>query len=170
MLFQCSRVEANFPVAGLRLENRDSACLVWDEHGGTFVLRAEGLEVREAPELQGEALLRLEAVLPEPTALARLLEEFAGRHALRLGPAAGMELSEQPMLAACHVPGKNLFIFCEAARVTLRRRDSRCLELVITGNFKVARVSSQETDLVIRLDRAGMGRLLAGLLAWTREG
>ncbi len=169
MIFHCSRVEANFPAAGLRLEHRDQTYLAWKEHGGTFVLRVRGLEAREVPQLQGKAELRLEAVLPEPAALARLLEDFAGWHSLRLGPAAGAELSEQPMLAACHVPGKNLFLCCEEARVTVRRRDARRLELVVTGIFQARRVTCQETDLVIHLNSAGMGRLLAGLLAWARE-
>ena len=171
MLFHCPRVEANFPGEGLRLENRDPARLVWDEHGGTFVLRIEGLEVREAPELQGEAGLRLEADLPEPAALARLIEDFAGRHALRLGPGpGGPGLSEKPILAACHIPGKNLFIFCEEPRLTVQRRESQSLELVVTGVFKARRVPCQETDVVIHLETAAMGRLLAGLLAWAREG
>ena len=45
MLFHCPTVQANFPAAKLRLVNRAPARLVWDEHGGTFVLRVEGLEV-----------------------------------------------------------------------------------------------------------------------------
>ena len=71
MLFHCPRVQANFPAEKLRLANQDPARLVWDEHGGTFVLRVEGLEVVAAPELQGEAGIRLEVDLPEPAALAR---------------------------------------------------------------------------------------------------
>ena len=41
------RVAANFPAEKLRLANQAPARLVWDEHGGTFVLRIEGLEVLE---------------------------------------------------------------------------------------------------------------------------
>ena len=85
MLFHCPRAQANFPTEKLRLANRAPARLVWDEHGGTFVLRVEGLEVLEAPELQGEAGIRLEVDLPAPAALAGQIESFAGQHALRPG-------------------------------------------------------------------------------------
>ncbi len=50
MRFNCPRVSANFPAEKLRLVNRDQTRMLWDEHGGTFVLRVEDLEVVEAPE------------------------------------------------------------------------------------------------------------------------
>lgn len=171
MLFNCPRLLANFPAEKLRLVNRDRTRLLWDEHGGTFVLRAEGLEVLEAPELEGEAEIRLEVALPEAESLAGLMESFAGEHNLRLvqGPAAEV-IAETPMLAAGHLPGKHLFIFCEAPRLTVRRTDSHTMEMLVTGVFKSRRVPCQETDLVIHLDMAAIGRLLAGLLAWNRKG
>ena len=171
MLFSCPRAQANFPSEKLRLANRAPARLVWDEHGGTFVLRVEGLEVLEAPELQGEAGIRLEVALPEPAALAGQIESFAGQHSLHLGPGPlRAEFSETPVLAAGHIPGKNLFIFCEEPRLMVRRRETQVMELWVTGAFKSRRVPCQETDVVIYLEAAAMGRLLAGLLAWTREG
>ena len=171
MLFHCPRVRANFPAERLCLVNHDQARLRWDEHGGTFVLRTEDLEVLEAPELAGEAAIRLEAALPEPETLAQRIEEFAGRHSLRLGPApAGAELTEAPLLAACHLPGKSLFIFCESAQLTARLQDSHLLELVVRGAFRARWVPCQETDLVIHLDQAAMCRLLAGMLGWARKG
>ncbi len=171
LLFYCSRALANFPVEKLRLENRGPARMLWDEHGGTFVLRVEGLEARGDAELQGEAGILLEVVLPESEALARQVAGFAGEHSLRLGPGPQEgELSERPILAASHVPRKNLFIFCEEPRLTARRREGQVLELSITGAFKARRVPCQEIDLVIHLDMAAMSRLLADLLAWAREG
>ncbi len=170
MLLHCPLVAGDFPVAKLRLANRGPARLVWDEHGGTFVLRLDGLEVLEAPELEGEDRLRLEAALPEPGELAREIEGFAGFHGLRLEPAGAPELTEKPRLAACHIPEKNLFIFCEEPRLTARRGAGQVLEILVTGAFKARRVPCQETDAVIHLDKAAMGRLLAGLLAWSREG
>jgi hypothetical protein len=171
MLFQCPRVQVNFPAEKLCLVNPDQARLVWDEHGGTFVLRVEGLEVLESPELGGEAEVRLEVALPEAEALTQRIEEFAGRHSLRLGSATSRaEFTEAPLLAACHLPGKNLFIFCEDPRLAVRLKRAHCLELMVKGAFRSRRVPCQETDLVIHLDPAAMSRLLAGLLAWAREG
>lgn len=168
MLFSCPTVEANFPAEKLRLANRAPARLVWDEHGGTMVLRVEGLEVLEAPELKGEAGIRLEVALPAPAALARQIEGFAGRHALRLVPGLlRAEFSETPFLAAAHIAGNNLFCYCEEPRLTVRRRETQVMELWVAGAFKSRRVPCQETDVVIHLDAAAMARLLAGLLAWT---
>jgi hypothetical protein len=168
MLFQCSRVLANFPTEKLRLVHRDQTRLVWDEHGGTFVLRLEGLEVLEAPDSQGEAEICLEAALPEADSSAREVESFAGKHGLRLGLAPdGPELSEKPILAACHIPAQNLFIFSEDSQLTLRLSSPQTLALHITGAFKSRRLPCQETDVVIHLDQAAISRLLAGLLAWT---
>ncbi len=171
MQFDCPRVRADFPAAKLRLQSRELARLIWDEHGGTFVLRVEGLEVLEVPELQGEAGIWLEAVLPAPASLAGMLTEFAARYDLVLEPApAATELLETPILAACHLPGKNLFVFCEASRLTARRRGPQRLELQVSGAFQTRRLLSRETDLVIHLTRASISRLLASLLAWSRNG
>ncbi len=168
MVLACTRLEANFPAEKLRLVNRAAARLLWDEHGGTFVLRVNDLQMQEAPELQGESCLRLEAALPEAAVLARHIEKFAGDHALRLGPAKGPDLLEKPLLVACHLPDQGLFIFCEEPQLTVRRSGESSLEILVTGNFKARRVSCRETDLVIHLDMAAMARLLAGMLAWTR--
>ncbi|MCX5892797.1 MAG: hypothetical protein NTW80_07475, partial [Deltaproteobacteria bacterium] len=101
MRFHCHRVEANFPAEKLGLVNREQTKLVWDEHGGTFVLRVEGLEVVEIP-AEGEAVIRLEVDLPEPADLAHRLEDFAGRHSLRLAQGmAAEELTEEAVLVAC---------------------------------------------------------------------
>ncbi|HEY9072777.1 MAG TPA: hypothetical protein VIN67_01485, partial [Desulfobaccales bacterium] len=94
-----------------------------------------------------------------------------GEHGLRLeAGAAGTELSETPLLAACHIPGKHLFIFCEAPQLSLRLNEAKNLEMRVTGAFKGRRVLSQEADIIIHLSMASMTRLLAGLLAMSREG
>ena len=171
MLFHCHGVQANFPGRELGLVNREQAKLVWDEHGGIFVLRVEGLEVVEVPEATGAAGVRLELDLPEPASLACRLEDFAGRRGLRLGQETDVEvISESPVLVAGHIPGNNLFIYCEAPRLTLRRSGRQSLELRVDGVFKARRVPCQEADLVIHLEMAAMCRLLAGMLAWTRRG
>ncbi|MGA7578861.1 MAG: hypothetical protein ACLQUW_04725 [Desulfobaccales bacterium] len=171
MQFDCPRVLADFPAAKLRLQNREPARLIWDEHAGACVLRVEGLEVLEAPEFQGEASIWLEALLPPPASLADLIEGFAARHELRLEPApAAAELLETPILAACHLPGQNLFIFCEASRLSAQRRGPERLELRVSGAFQTRRLLSRETDLIIHLTMASSSRLLTSLLAWSREG
>ena len=165
MIFPCPRVKANFPTEDLCLASA-AARLVWDEHGGTFVLRVEGLELLEPAEPRGETEIWLEAALPEPAILSRSLAGFAGEHGLRLrAEAAGAELAEPPILAACHVPGKNLFIFCEEPHLCIRLNDSKNLEIRVTGAFKSRRVPSREADIIIHLSMASMTRLLAGLLA-----
>jgi hypothetical protein len=171
MLFHCPRAQANFPTEKLRLANRGPARLVWDEHGGTFVLRVEGLEVLEVPEAEGEVGVRLEVDLPAPAALAGQLEIFAGKHSLHLGQETAAEvISETPILVACHLPGKQLFVYCEAPRLTVRLSGRQSMELLVDGAFKARRVPCQATDLVIHLDAAAMCGVLAGLLAWTRQG
>ena len=170
MIFPCPQVKANFPAEDLRLKSA-AARLVWDEHGGTFVLRVEGLEVLQPAEPQGETGICLEVALPEPETLSRSLAGFAGEHGLRLeAGAAGTELSETPLLAACHIPGKQLFIFCEEPQLSLRLNEEKNLEMRVTGAFKGRRVLSQEADIIIHLSMASMTRLLAGLLAMSREG
>jgi hypothetical protein len=171
MMFQCLRVEANFPAERLHLLNHNQGRLFWDEHGGTFVLRVEGLEVVEAPEAAEGAGILLEIALPEPGSLAHRIEEFAGRHELRLSrEAAAVVISERPILVACHIPGRQLFIYCEAPQVVMRFPGGQTLEFQISGVFEARRLPCQETDLIIHLEAAAMVRLLSGLLAWTREG
>lgn len=170
MIFPCPRVKANFPVEDLCLASA-AARLVWDEHGGTFVLRVEGLELLEPAEPRGETEIWLEVALPEPAILSRSLAGFAGEHGLRLGAeAAGAELAETPLLAACHVPGKKLFIFCEAPNLSLWLNEGKNLEMRVTGVFKARRVPSQEADIIIHLSLASMTRLLSGLLAMSGAG
>ena len=171
MQFHCRRVQANFPGEKLGLVNREPTELLWDEHGGTFVLRVEGLEAVEVQEAPGEAGVRLEFDLPEPASLARRIEDFAGRHGLRLGRETAVEeISETPILAACHIPGNKLFIYCEAPGLRLRLSDRQTMELCLDGVFKARRVPCQETDLVIHLEMAAICRVLAGMLAWARKG
>jgi hypothetical protein len=171
MLFHCHLVQANFSGEKLGLVNQDQTELLWDEHGGTFVLRVEGLEVVEVPEAVGEVGVRIEVDLPEPASLAQRIESFAGRHSLRLGQDTVAEvISETPILVACHIPGKHLFIYCEEPRLTLRLSGRQTMELRVEGVFKARRLPCQETDLVIHLEMAAICRLLAGMLAWARRG
>ncbi len=171
MLFHCPKVMANFPAQGLQLINHASARLIWDEHGGTFVLRVEGLEVMEAAEDEVAAEIRLEVDLPEAASLAHRIESFAGGHSMKLAQVAATEvISEAPILTACHVPGKQLFIYCENPVLTFRRGGAQSMEVRIRGVFKMRRLPCRETDLVVHLEAVPMAQLLSGLLAWAREG
>ena len=171
MQFHCHRVQANFPGEKLGLVHQDQTNLLWDEHGGTFVLRVEGLEVVEAPDPAGEVRIRLEIDLPEPASLAERIEGFAGRHSLRLGQESAVKvISATPILVAGHIPGKHLFVYCEDPRLTVRLSGPQSMELRVDGVFKARRVPCQETDLVLHLEMAAICRLLAGMLDWARRG
>ena len=101
--------------------------------------------------------------------LIRSLEEFAAQQQLPLTPPSGPELLEEAVLAACHLPAQNLFVFAEEPRLTVKRR-GEAVELAVAGSFKARRVPCQETDLVIHLTRVAMARLVAFVLSLAREG
>ena len=169
MLIPCSRAQAVIADPGIRLERHAPGFMVWDEHGGTFVLRVDNLEVAEviAPELESGLSLSISLIPPEP--LIRSLEEFAAQQQLPLAPPSGPELLEEAVLAACHLPEQNLFIFCEEPRLVVKRR-GEAVELAVEGHFKTRRVPCQETDLVIHLTRTAMARLVALVLNLARAG
>jgi hypothetical protein len=168
MQIPCSRIQAIFAVQGVRLDRRTPASMVWDEHGGTFVLRVDELAATEvAGESETGIILEIPLYLPE--GLIRSLEEFAAQQQLPLAPPSGPEMLEEVVLAACHLPEKNLFIFAEEPRLMVKRR-GEAVELAVTGNFKARRVPCQETDLVIHLTRAAMARLVALVLSLARAG
>ncbi|MCK9375679.1 MAG: hypothetical protein M0P73_05965 [Syntrophobacterales bacterium] len=167
MLIPCLRARAWFADPGLKLELRTPASLQWDEHGGTFVLKVVDLEVPESGAADAEPGLNLAMLLTPAEALSRGLKEFAARHELPLTPPSGPELAETALLAACHVPGKNLFIFAEAPALVATRRGGT-VELMVTGNFQARRVPCRETDLIIHLSKAAMARLVAFVLSQVR--
>ena len=47
MLIPCSRAQAMFADPGIRLARHTPGFMVWDEHGGTFVLRVDELAATE---------------------------------------------------------------------------------------------------------------------------
>lgn len=168
MLIPCSRTQAVFPGHGLRLDRRTPGFMVWDEHGGTYVLRVEELEATAAAG-EPEGGIRLEIPLSRQESLIPALEEFAAQQQLPLAPTATPEFSDTALLAACHLPGQNLFIFAEEPGLTANRR-GEAVELAVEGQFKARRVPCQETDLVIHLTRAAMARLVAFVLSQARSG
>jgi len=169
MLIPCSRAQAVIAEPGIRLERRAPGLMVWDEHGGTFVLRVEELAATEVPAGESETGIILEIPLSLGEGLIRDLEDFAAQQQLPLAPPSGPELLEEAVLAACHLPAQNLFVFAEEPRLTVKRR-GEAVELAVAGSFKTRRVPCQETDLVIHLTRAAMARLVAFVLSLAREG
>jgi hypothetical protein len=167
MQIPCSRIQAIFADQGVRLDRRIPASMVWDEHGGTFVLRVEDLAVMEVAAGAPETGIILEIPLSAREELIRSLEEFAALQQLPLTLPAGSELLEDVVLAACHLPVQKLFVFAEEPRL-LVKRCGESVELTLEGNFKARRLPCQETDLVIHLTRAAMARLVALVLNLAR--
>jgi hypothetical protein len=102
--------------------------------------------------------------------LIAAVAEFAGRHRLPLAPGpCAPELDLRPILAACHVPGKNLFVYCEEAQLQVRPGAGKTLTFSVTGAFKARRVPCREPDVVIHLTGADIPRLLSYLLSRARD-
>ena len=168
MLIPCSRAQAVVADPGIRLARHTPGFMVWDEHGGTFVLRVDELAATEAPGESKSAII-LEIPLSLPEELIRSLEEFAAQQQLPLAPPSGPELVVEVVLAACHLPVQKLFVFAEAPHLLVKRR-GEAVELALEGLFKARRVPCQETDLVIHLTRAAMAQLVALVLNLARGG
>jgi hypothetical protein len=49
MLIPCTRFQASFADPMLKLELKAPAPMIWDEHGGTFVLKVANLTVADLP-------------------------------------------------------------------------------------------------------------------------
>jgi len=167
MLLPCSRALAIFAPEGIALGGALPARMQWDEHGGTFVLRLEGLEVSAVAETPAASGIWLEVALPLPESVLSAMREFAGAHRLPLTPLSPppAELTETPMLAAAHVPGPSLFIYCEDPQLRVRAQGPQSLEIAVTGAFKARRLPCQEPDVVVHLTAAAMARLLSYVLA-----
>jgi hypothetical protein len=169
VLIPCSRAQAIVADSGIRLDRHTPGFMVWDEHGGTYVLRVDELAATEIAAGESETGIILEIPLSPKEALMGSLEEFAAQQQLPLAPPSGPELLEEAVLAACHLPGKNLFVFAEEPRLVVKRR-GEAVELSVAGSFKARRVPCRETDLVIHLTRAAMARLVSYVLSMARAG
>ena len=66
MQIPCSRVQVVVADPGIRLARHAPGFMVWDEHGGTFVLRVEELAATEAAgESESAIILEIPLSLPE---------------------------------------------------------------------------------------------------------
>jgi hypothetical protein len=164
MQIPCVRAQAGFIDPDFKVEKCVPGSMVWDEHGGMFILRVEGLEVTAGA--GAEACQHLEIPL-SPGDFVEDLEEFAAQHELPLEQAPSKELAATAVLAACHLPGENLFIFAEDPEVTAQKQGPN-LSITVSGDFKTRRVPCRDTDLVIHLSREAMARLIATALNLVR--
>jgi hypothetical protein len=167
MLIPCTRFQASFADPAVKLELKAPTPIMWDEHGGTFVLKVGDLEVAELTAPPAESGCRLEFSLIPGADLINALEEFAGLHQLPLAPPSALDLEERALLAACHLPGRNLFVFAEEPTLTAIK-SGESVELAVLGDFKARRVPCQATDLVIHLTKATMTKLVAFVLSQAR--
>jgi hypothetical protein len=167
MLIPCTRFQASFADPAVKLELKAPTPIMWDEHGGTFVLKVGDLEVAELTAPPAESACRLEFSLIPGADLVSALEEFAGLHQLPLAPSSAPDLEERALLAACHLPGRNLFVFAEEPTLTAVRR-AETVELTVLGDFKARRIPCQATDLVIHLTKSAMTKLVAFVLSQAR--
>ncbi len=165
LVLTCPLAQADFPSSGVRLVNQGPARLLWDEHGGTYVLRVEDLQPAAAGEPATEAAIRVEVALDAPLELTARVREFAAAHGLSLGfgPPPVAAPVEAPILCACHVPGQSLFIYAEDTQLEVAAAGG-LLKLMLTGEFKARRLPSRENDIVIHLTPAAMAHLLSFLL------
>jgi hypothetical protein len=171
MLLSLKEVQAIFPVDEVLLESAGGASMFWDRHGGTFVVRLEGLTVSSWPGGDLPAGIRLLTDLTPPEAALRELKGFAAAMELALTQAPpGAEVREHPFLVAAHVPSRGLFIFSEDAQLATRGMAPGEVKIVVTGQFRSRRVISQEADIVIHLEPPSVARLLSYLYAWVGGG
>jgi hypothetical protein len=171
MLLPCPQIKAVFPAERLRLRNLEPTQLLWDRHHGSpFLVKVGGLEVQALGEEAPTASIRLEIGLSPPEKLVRELEVFGASMGLTLAPLAGppQELREKPVLAACHIPGPKLFVFCEDSELKARPQ-AHTLELIIGGSFKARRLPCQEADFLMYLEPSASARLLSCLLTLARQ-
>jgi len=171
MQLHCLQIQATFGPEGVSLASPGAAQILLDEHGGTFVLKAGDLQVAEMTGQGTESAILMEIALREPERLAGEIEEFAARHSLPLetGRPPAPELWEEPILAACHIPQKHLFVFSEKSELKARATQTSSIKLTVTGAFRSRRLESQEADLVIHLKTGAMARLLHYFLTLARK-
>ena len=169
MQIPCSRAQACLPTLESGWPATPRALWSGTNTGGPSSSGWRNSRPRKSPPASPETGIILEIPLSLREELIRSLEEFAAQQQLPLAPPSGPELVEDVVLAACHLPVQNLFVFAEEPRLVVKRR-GEAVELALTGAFKARRVPCQETDLVIHLTRAAMARLVALVLSLARGG
>ena len=172
MYLTCTFLQARLPSEGWQVFAEKPVPLLWDcHHGDTFVLMAKGLTAEPMPQDAPAEPITLEVSLTPDADVLREIETFAAHQNLALAGSPTLpEALEEPLtLAACHLPGPKLFIFCEQATLTARATAEGNVRLTVTGDFKSRKVPCQETDLVLHLERANSTRLLSYCFSMLRS-
>jgi hypothetical protein len=172
MYLTCASLLARLPSEGWQVFNEKPVPLLWDcHHGDTFVLMAKGLMAEPLAQDTAAEPITLEVKLTPDADVLREIETFAAHHNLALAgwPTLPEELEEPLTLAACHLPGPKLFVFCEKATLRARATAEGNVRLTVTGDFTSRKVPCQETDLVLHLERANSTRMLSYCFSMIRS-
>ncbi len=165
MLLHCPRVQVLLPQDKILLEHDGPAWMHWNEHGGTLILKVGDLKFREATGTGEETGFFLLIELSPSENLIHKIEHFAAKHKLTLVPPVPPEpeFSARPILAACHIPAKKMFIFAEESQMQVRPLSGGTMEMQVRGAFRTRAVPCQEADLVMHLTPRDLARLLSYL-------
>jgi hypothetical protein len=172
MHLTCTSAKALFAAEGWHMATDQPQPFLWDcHHGDTFVLMVRGLLAESVSGETAAEPVVLEISLAPPAAVQTALESCAAAHNLPLAPLAAIpESLEEPLtLAACHLPGTNLFIFSENATLRAQATPGGNLRLTVRGGFKCRKVPCRETDLLLHLERPGAARLLSLAFSLVRQ-
>jgi hypothetical protein len=172
MYLSCTLLQARLPSEGWQVFNEKPVPLLWDcHHGDTFVLMVKGLTAEPLSQDPAAEPITLEVSLTPDADVLREIETFAAHHNLALAgwPTLPEELEEPLTLAAFHLPGPKLFVFCEKGILTARATPEGNVRLTVRGDFKSRKVPCQETTLVLHLERANSTRLLSYCFSMLRS-
>jgi hypothetical protein len=138
----------------------------WTEHGGTLIVKVGDLQFAEISDSGEESGLFLELEINSPETLIQEIQGFAAEQDLTLlppGPLSASECLVRPILAACHAPEQQKFIFAEDSRLEARPGKAGMVEIAVRGEFRGRAVPCREADLVIHLSPGDMVQLLSCL-------
>ncbi|MDD3579623.1 MAG: hypothetical protein PHW74_01235 [Desulfobacca sp.] len=171
MLLPCHQVKALYPAEKLLLDNDGPTTLLWDRHDGPFILRVDGLKTQTEFASDEPPGIVLDLSLPPTSVLIPDIQTCAAHHNLTLPTTAAAPLGTlQPViLAAFHVPGRNLFVFSEDSKLRLTSGPSRTVQLQIQGSFRATRLPCQKADLIIHLAPDIAALVLSYLWVWGRS-
>ncbi len=172
MHLNCTMAKGLFAAAGFQVVNDKPLPFLWDcHHGDTFVLMVKGLLAEPVSDETAAEPVTLELDLTPWAEVHGAMEHFAAAHNLVLTPLNTLsETLEEPLtLAACHLPGAGLFIYCESPTLMARATPQGNIRLSVQGGFKSRKVPCRETDLLVHLERPGSTRLLSYAYTLVRQ-
>lgn len=172
MYLNCTMAKGLFAAEGFQVVNEQPLPFLWDcHHGDTFVLMVKGLLAEPVSGATAAEPVILELALTPGAEVHGAMEHFAATHNLPLTFLKPLpETIEEPLtLAACHLPGASLFIYCESPTLLARATPQGNIRLTVQGGFKSRKVPCRETDLLLHLERPGSIRLLSFAYTLVRQ-